>query len=69
MDQYGFLHPRLNFGSFKNLDADPSNLVDKIQTELGSADSYTDTLRIEQTDAYGPSVASADPYLCLNNGA
>ena len=59
----------LNFETFQNLDADPSDLADTIRTLPGSADAFTDPLWIERIVTYGPSAASAESVSVIVNWA
>ena len=44
MGHYVFFHPRQNFDTFPNLDADPSGLADTIRTVSDFLDAFADLL-------------------------
>ena len=65
MDHYGFVNPRLNFETFQNFDADPSDVADTMRR----VPDFTDPIQIELIDTHRPSVASAKSVSVVVNEA
>ena len=65
MDHYGLINLRLNFETFQNFDADPSDLADTMRT----VPDFTDPIQIERIDTHRPSVVSAKSVSVVVNGA